>query len=422
MKSLLSNPLTVFIAQALVLIGLARAIGVVARRLRQPMVVAEMLAGIALGPSLLGWLAPGVHAALFPRESLGMLGHFSQVGLLLFMFLVGLEFDPQLLRGRARASVAISHASIALPFALGAALASYLYPRISSWEAAPAPFASFALFMGAAMSITAFPVLARILIERGLMRSRIGAIALACAAVDDVTAWCILAFVVAIVRAAGIGPAVRTTALAAGYVVFVLFALRPLLARFAARGIGVSQNVFALALGLLLVSSWITELIGVHALFGAFLMGAAIPKERELAATLAKKLEDVVVVFLLPLFFAHSGLRTRVGLIDRPEMWIQLGLILLVACAGKFGGSAIAARVTGLDWREASAIGVLMNTRGLMELVVLNLGLDLGVIPPGVFTMMVLMAMVTTIATTPLIQWIHPARLAADGALSPATR
>ncbi len=410
MKSLLTSPLTIFVAQALVIITFSRAIGLVARRLHQPMVIAEMLAGILLGPSLLGWLAPGVSRVLFPPESLGLVSVFSQIGLTLFQFLVCMELDPKLLRGRARASVIISHVSIVVPFVLGVVLAFYLHPRLSL--SPKPPFLPFALFVGAAMSITAFPVLARILSERGMLGSKVGSLAITCAAIDDLTAWCILAFVVALARSTGLFGAARTALLAIAYAAFVLYVLRPLLRRLGERGLrsdGLSQNLFGIALVLLLVSAWITELIGVHALFGAFLMGVAIPKERGFAHALVEKLEDIVVVFLMPLFFAYSGLRTQIGLIDGGEPLFRFALVLGVACLGKFGGATLAARFTGLPWREASVIGVLMNTRGLMELVVLNIGLDLGVISARLFTMMVAMALITTFVTSPILARIYPA-------------
>jgi Kef-type K+ transport system membrane component KefB len=404
-----ANALTLLILQLIAIIGLSRLIGRGARWLGQPLVIAEVVAGIVLGPSLLGQVAPGWMAALFPAESLPGLKLLSQVGLVLFMFLVGLDLDPKMLKGKGKASVAISHSSIAVPFALGAgAGALWLYEALSEPSV---PFLSFVLFMGAAMSITAFPVLARILSERGLMQTRVGAVALTCAAVDDVTAWCLLAFVVSLVRASDLMGAVLTTVLALVYSGFMLVAVRPFLSRLGARvakGRGLTQNVVAVTLLLLLTSAWVTERIGIHALFGAFLFGAIIPKENGLAEGLARRVEDVAVVLLLPVFFAFSGLRTQVGLLNSAEAWTTCGVIILLACVGKFGGSAVAARMTGMRWREAGAIGVLMNTRGLMELIVLNLGLDLGVISPTLFTMMVLMALVTTVITTPLLKWIYP--------------
>jgi Kef-type K+ transport system membrane component KefB/nucleotide-binding universal stress UspA family protein len=408
MAALLHGPLVLFIAQAILIIGSSRVLGLFAKRFRQPMVIAEVVAGIALGPSLLGWLFPEFYAAVFPKGSLPMLNMLSQIGLLLFMFLVGLEFDTKLLRGRGHSSIIISHTSIVVPFVLGSALALYLHPRLSPPSV---PFSSFALFMGVAMSITAFPVLARILVERRLLRTKVGALTITCAAVDDVTAWCILAFVVSIVRFTGFADAIRTSVLAVAYIAAMLFVIRPLLGRLADRGRnreGLSQNLVAVTLLFVLLSSWATELIGVHALFGAFILGAVIPKDHGFAQQLADKLEDLVVVLLLPLFFAYSGLRTHVGLLNSVGAWAVCGLIVLVACLGKFGGSVIAARITGLPWREASALGILMNTRGLMELIVLNIGLDLGVISPTLFTMMVLMALVTTFMTSPILEWIYP--------------
>ncbi|MCY1061314.1 cation:proton antiporter [Nannocystis sp. SCPEA4] len=419
MAYLLHSPLCLLIAQLVVIIVTARVLGVLARKIHQPLVIAEVVAGILLGPSLLGLVAPDVKAALFPAASLGILGMLSQVGLILFMFLVGLEMDLGLLRGRGRASVLISHTSIVVPFLLGAVLALYIHPTLMPEGVA---FSSFTLFMGAAMSITAFPVLARILTERRLLRTKVGAVTITCAAVDDVTAWCILAFVVSIVRATAITEAVVTTILAVGYTLGMLLLVRPFLARVAARGTGregLTQNIVAVTFVLLFLSAWATELIGIHALFGAFLMGAIIPREGGFARILAEKLEDIVVIVLLPTFFALSGLRTQIGLLNTAEAWIQCGLIILVACLGKFGGSYVAARWTGLGWRESAALGILMNTRGLMELIVLNIGLELGVISPTLFTMMVLMALVTTFMTTPILQVVYPPEALAKDLLEP---
>jgi Kef-type K+ transport system membrane component KefB/nucleotide-binding universal stress UspA family protein len=408
MQAIAHSPISLLIVQMVVIIGLSRLIGRGAKWMGQPLVIAEVLAGILLGPSLLGWLAPEAMSSLFPSSSMGVLKMLSQVGLILFMFLIGLELDPRVLKGRGHTSVLISHTSIVVPFALGAAAAFWLYPQLSE---SSVPFSSFLLFMGVAMSITAFPVLARILSERGLLRSRVGMITLTCAAVDDVTAWCLLAFIVSIVRATDLAHAGYTTLFTLLYIGFMLGVLRPFLKRLGARVAdrqGLNQNVVAFTLLLLLASSWTTELIGIHALFGAFLFGAIIPKEGGLAESLAEKLEDVAVVLLLPLFFAYSGLRTEIGLLSGASDWAMCGIIIVLACAGKFGGSALAARFTGLRWREASALGLLMNTRGLMELIVLNLGLDMGVISPKLFTMMVIMALVTTFMTTPLLRWIYP--------------
>lgn len=405
MPAFAPNALTLLLLQMIVIIGAARVLGLVTRRLGQPAVIAEVLAGIVLGPSLLGFVAPSALGALFPAPSLPLLKVLSHFGLVLFMFLVGLAFDPGLLKGRARATVLISHVSIVVPFVLGAGLAALLY---GSYAEAEVSQLSFLLFFGIALSVTAFPVLARILTEQKLLHSRVGAIAIACAAVDDVTAWCLLAFVVAVARAHAFTEALWTSGLAVAFIVVMVWGVRPVLRRVLARRGADEPALLIACLLLLLGSAAASEAIGIHALFGAFLFGAVLPREGGLAAALATRLEFVATGLLLPLFFASSGLRTQVGLLTQPVDWLVTGAVVLVATLGKFGGSTVAARVTGLNWREASAIGVLMNTRGLMELIVLNIGLDIGVISPTVFTMLVLMALLTTFATTPLLRWVYP--------------
>jgi len=413
------NTLTLLLAQIAAVLLTSRVLGFGARRLGQPMVIAEMVAGIVLGPSLFGWLLPKASAWLFPTASMPVLKILSQLGLVLFMFLVGLELDPKLLRGKQRASLAISHTSIALPFALGIGAAWWLYgthapPGVGFWP--------FALFLGTAMSVTAFPVLARILTERGLLQSRVGAIAIACAAVDDVTAWCMLAVVVAIARARAVTEAMLTIGLSLAFCFLMFFVVRPILRRIGQNVVdkrgGLTPGIVAGTLFFLLLCAAITETIGIHALFGAFLFGAMMPKETGLDKALASQLEAVAVLLLLPLFFAFSGLRTRLGLVSGAEQWLVVLVIIGLATLGKFGGSTLAARVTGMRWREANAIGVLMNTRGLMELIVLNVGMDLGVITPTLFTMLVIMALVTTFATTPILHWVYPDReMVADNAV-----
>jgi len=399
--------LTLLVQIALIL-TLSRAAGWLFRRIHQPQVVGEMAAGLLLGPSVLGALAPVAYAQVFPPESLGYLSTLSQIGLVLFMFMIGLEFDPKLLRGRGHTALLTSHVSIVLPFALGAWLALFLYPRMGT---PGVPFIGFALFMGAAMSVTAFPVLARILTERKLLSTRLGAIALACAAIDDVTAWCILAGVVIVVRRADAAmPLAATIGGTAAFVVFMLAVARPLARRASARfekSGEMSQDWIAVILLGVLACAWFTEWLGIHALFGAFLAGAVIPNSGRLVHNLVRRLEDFTVVFLLPLFFAFTGLRTSIGDVGG-MLWVYAALTILVAVVGKLGGSAIAARVTGLPWRESLALGILMNTRGLMELVILNIGLDIGVISPEVFTIMVVMALVTTFMTTPALQLVLP--------------
>ena len=406
-----SFDLPLLLIQIIVILVAARLTGAFVRRLGQPQVVGEMIAGIALGPSVLGAQAPHLAALLFPAGSLGFLNTLSQIGLVVFMFLVGLELDPKIVRERGRSALVISHASIVAPFLLGATLAIVLYPTLAGSRVT---FTGFALFMGAAMSVTAFPVLARILTERRLTRTPIGALAIACAAIDDVTAWCILAAVVVIVRATGSGVATGvplwvTLGGSAAYVAFMLTggrrALRILETRYAARG-RVTQDMIAVLMLATLASAWITERLGIHALFGAFLVGAVAPKSDDFVHAVLERFEDMMVVLLLPLFFAFTGLRTEITLIDRAGAWLVCAMVTAVAVIGKVGGSAIAARVTAMPWRDAAVIGLLLNTRGLMELVILNIGLDIGVISRELFAMMVLMALATTFMTTPLVTWL----------------
>ncbi len=388
-----------------VVIATARAMGSIFRSAGQPQVVGEILAGIVLGPSLLGRLAPGAEGYLFPATVGPALNIIAQVGVILYMFLVGLELDPALLRKRGHTTVAISHASIIAPFLLGATIALFLYPKLS---ASDVPFTCFSLFLGVSMSVTAFPVLARILTDRGIHKTRMGAIALTCAAVDDVTAWCMLAFVVGVARAQAAG-AVATIAMALGFIALMIVVVRPAMVRlslvYGNRG-RLTQGVMASIFIALLISASATELIGIHAVFGAFALGAVIPHDSGMARELTDRLEDIVIVLLLPAFFAYTGLRTQIGLVSGYEQWMMCALIVVVASAGKFGGSVVAARITGLNWRDSSALGVLMNTRGLMELIVLNIGLEMNVISPTLFAMLVIMALVTTFATTPILHLI----------------
>jgi Kef-type K+ transport system membrane component KefB len=392
------------VLQIAVILVVCRVTGSLFRLIRQPRVVGEMFAGILLGPSVLGWLAPRLSAALFPPASLGHLNALSQVGLIIFMFLVGMGINPSELQKQGHTAVLTSHVSISFPFMLAAFLALYLYPRISDESV---PFMSFALFMGAAMSITAFPVLARILAEQNMLQSRLGTVAIACAAVDDVTGWCILAYIIAMIRAVNSASSIWLTA--GGVVAFALimiFGVRPLLRRFETtyrRQGALSENPLALMLLLVLASALCTEWLGIHLLFGAFLLGAIMPKEQEFVSYVTERLQPVIVILLLPLFFAFTGLRTSIGLINGPEMWIYFGFILLVATVGKLGGSTLACRLTGMPLRESVGLGALMNTRGLMELVILNIGLDVKVISPALFSMMVMMALVTTFMTSPIL-------------------
>jgi Kef-type K+ transport system membrane component KefB/nucleotide-binding universal stress UspA family protein len=411
----------ILLLQLALILALSRIMGWIFGYFHQPIVMGEMIAGIMLGPSVLGWLAPGVEHNLFTADSVQYLNILSQIGVIFFLFLVGLELDPKLLKNRGHTAVVVSHVSIIAPFLLGTALTLYLYPRLFN-DAPYMSFVSVSLFIGAAMSITAFPVLARILTERNLHKTKIGAITITCAAVDDVTAWCMLAFVVGVARADGVGPGIRTAIFAVLYVLFMIFAVRPFLRRlqivFERRG-RLSQNVIALIFLLTLASAYVTEAIGIHALFGAFLMGAMMPKGTKFIRCLSEKLEDYTVIFLLPIFFAYTGLRTQIGLLNNGDLWMDTLLIIAVACLGKFGGSTLAGKACGLSWSESATVGILMNTRGLMELVILNIGLQEGVITPAVFAMMVIMALVTTALTTPILHLVFPTSLP-SGATTPS--
>jgi Kef-type K+ transport system membrane component KefB len=384
--------------QICIIVLVGRMVGLLLKRLGQPTVIGEIAGGILLGPSAFGYFAPDLFARIFPAESIPALQSLSQIGLILFMFLVGLEFAPELMRGKKQSVVVISHVSIVVPFLLGTALAVYLYPRVSD---PGVTFRSFTLFLGTAMSITAFPVLARILEERKLTKTPMGNTVIACAAVDDVTAWCILAFVVMLARAGDPTQLVLQLSLMVVYVLAMIFVVRPLLRKLAPAK--VTETSLAAMLLLVLASAWTTELLGIHALFGAFLAGAIMPREASLNEAIVPHIRGLTSVIFLPLFFAVTGLRTNIGLLRSPGLWLCCALVLIVAIIGKLGGAAISARAAGFPWRDATAIGVLMNTRGLMEMVVLNIGRDIGVVSDSLFTMCVIMALITTAMTTPLL-------------------
>jgi Kef-type K+ transport system membrane component KefB len=371
--------------------------------LSQPPVIGEVIAGILLGPSLLG---PEISGLILPPAAAPLLGVIAQLGIILYMFIIGLELNTSLLQNRLHTTLATSHMSISVPFLLGSLLALPLYTRLSSGDV---PFTSFALFMGVAVSVTAFPVLARILTDLGLARSELGVLALGCAAIDDVTAWCLLAFVSGVARAQ-VGQGLWVAAGTLAYITFMFLAVRPVLRRVTSRMKSevLEQGTIAMFLVSLLLSALVAEFIGIHAAFGAFLLGAVIPHNSAVARSFTRQLQAVVTVLFLPAFFALTGMRTRIDLVSGLAQWSICGLIILVATAGKFGGSLVAARLTGLGWREDAALGTLMNTRGLMELIVLNIGLDLGVISPTLFAMMVLMALFTTMATSPVLRLLVP--------------
>jgi Kef-type K+ transport system membrane component KefB/nucleotide-binding universal stress UspA family protein len=399
------------LVEVLIIIGLSRLVGLGFRSIKQPLVIGEIVAGIMLGPSLFGLVAPHLAVTLFPPETIPFLNVLSQVGLIFFMFLIGLELNPKYLSGQLEVAVLTSHVSILVPFSLGTLLAAILYPLVSN---ASVSFTAFALFLGAAMSITAFPVLARIITENNLQGTRLGTLALTCAAVDDVTAWCLLAVAIAVARTGDFAGAIPTIIASIIYIGLMLTAGRWFLQRLAKHYLRAGRLSQLLLAGIymgVVASALITELIGIHLIFGAFLLGAAMPKNEDLVRELAVKTEDFVLIFLLPIFFAYSGLKTQIGLLNRPELWLLCALVLGVAIAGKYIGTYIAARVSGISKREASALGWLMNTRGLTELIVLNIGLELGVISPLIFTMLVIMALVTTFMTSPLLEWTYPKKL-----------
>lgn len=364
------------------------------------------MAGIFLGPSLLGTVFPAYLQYVFPPHSLDHMRILSQVGLILFMFVVGMELDLNILKQKARAATAISITSIIIPYSLGVGLAYFMH---DNYAPPGVPFYAFALFMGIAMSITAFPVLARIIREKNLSNTRHGSLAITSAAVDDVSGWCILALVVAIVKATSVNNSIYTVIYTVIYVLAMFFVVRPLLHRFAKAKNQtniVKQSTIAIIFIMMVVSAYITEVIGIHALFGAFIAGVIMPQEWDFRTIITDKIEDVALILLLPLFFVITGLRTEIGSLNSPQLWGLCVFIIFLAILGKFGGSALAAKVSGESTYSSLTIGILMNTRGLMELVILNIGYDLKILTESVFTMMVIMAIVTTFMTSPLLNLV----------------
>ena len=399
-----ANPLSRLFLQLFVIIGASGVVGWIFARCGQPAVVGEMMAGILLGPSFFGLLAPNVFHFVFATSSLDTLRLFSQIGVCLFLFTVGMELDVSEVRHKAQTAVVVSHSSIVIPYFLGVTLALFLYSHLAQPGAS---FLAFALFMGISMSITAFPVLVRILQDRGIFKTSLGSTATACAAVDDVTAWSMLAFVVAIARATSVGGAAFNLGLVLVFIALMLFVIKPKLPSWlgqpALERPDPSKAVLAAVIGVALVSALSTQLIGIHALFGAFLAGIVMPTAGGFRDKLVVRVENLSSVLLLPLFFAFIGLRTHIGLFNGARGWLICLVIIGVATAGKLGGSALAARLTGMDWRESLQLGALMNTRGLMELIALNIGYDMGILSQRIFTMLVIMALVTTVMTGPLV-------------------
>ncbi|MCH5600837.1 cation:proton antiporter [Niabella ginsengisoli] len=395
------------LAQIIIIILAAKLFGWICTKIGQPTVVGEMIAGIVLGPSLLGMYFPGFSEVVFPAQSLGNLQFLSQIGLILFMFIVGMELDLKVLKNQTHDAIVISHASIIVPFSMGIGLAYFIY---ETFAPEGVQFLSFGLFMGIAMSITAFPVLARIVQERGMTKTKLGALVITCAAADDITAWCLLGAVIAIAKAGSFVSSLYTIGLAIIYVIVMIKLVRPFLARVGnvhnSREI-LTKPIVAIFFLTLIASAYASEVIGIHALFGAFMAGAIMPDNLRFRNLFIEKIEDVALIILLPLFFVFTGLRTQIGLLTDPELWKLTGIVILIAVAGKFLGSALAAKFVGQNWKDSLSIGALMNTRGLMELVVLNIGYDIGVLTPEIFSMMVLMALITTFMTSPALSVIN---------------
>lgn len=402
----LAEPSAMLLLQIISILIVSRLFGHFFAKMGQPTVIGEILAGIVLGPSLLGKFFPDAFNFLFAADSLGNLYILSQVGLILFMFTIGMELNLRDLKGRLSETYVISHASIMFPFFLGMVLAYFVY---AEFAAGHTDFVSFALFIGIAMSITAFPVLARIIQEKGHTKTHLGTLALASAAIDDVTAWCMLAAIIAIAKTGSISGALYTIVLSVLYVAVMLFLVRPFMKRIGEiyrNSEVVNKSIVAFLFLILILSALATQLIGIHALFGAFLAGVIMPPLPSFRKLIIDKVEDVSVTLLLPLFFVFTGLRSEIGLLNTPYLWGICAIFILVAILGKFGGSAFTARLFGESWRDSLSIGILMNTRGLMELIVLNIGYEMGILPPTIFVMLVIMALVTTFMTTPLMSLI----------------
>ena len=403
----IGEPAAMLLLQILAILIVSRIFGYIFVKLGQPTVIGEILAGIVLGPSLLGYFFPQAFNFLFEPDSLGNLYILSQVGLILFMFTIGMELDLSALKNKMGVTFVISHASIIIPYFMGMLLSYFIYEEFA---ASQTDFLSFALFIGISMSITAFPVLARIVQEKGLTKSHLGTISIASAAFNDVTAWCILAAVIAITKTGSFESSLYNIGLSVGYVLVMFLVVKPFLKR-----VGeiykssevVNKSVFAFLLLILIISAYITQVIGIHALFGAFLAGVIMPPLPRFRKLIVDKIEDVSLTLLLPLFFVYTGLRTEIGLLNTPYLWEICSLFILVAIAGKFIGGAFSAKILGENWRDSLSIGVLMNTRGLMELIVLNIGYEMGILPPPIFVMLVIMALVTTFMTTPALSLIN---------------
>lgn len=399
----LVTPFAVLLFQIIVILVAVRLFSIFFKFIGQPGVMGEIVAGIVLGPSLLGYFFPEFFGVLFRPDSLMNLNLLSQIGLVLFMFVIGMELDFSVLKSKMNETLVISHAGIVVPFFLGIVASFWVYEKYAAGQTA---FLPFALFIGISMSITAFPVLARIVQERNMAHKPVGILSIASAANDDVTAWCLLAVVIAIAKAGTFVSALYTIGLTLLYILLMFAVVRPFLKKIGsvyANSEVINKSFVAFIFILLVVSAAATEIIGIHALFGAFIAGVVMPSNIGFRKVMMEKVEDVALVFFLPLFFAFTGLRTEIGLLNSPELWLLCLLFVVVAILGKLGGCAIAARCVGESWKDSLLIGTLMNTRGLMELVALNIGYEMGVLPPSIFVILVIMALVTTFMTTPIL-------------------
>ena len=396
-----------FFLQLAFILAVCRVVGILFKQLGQSQVVSEMIAGVVMGPSLMGWLLPDFSAYLFPPASKPILFAVCQVGLVLYMFLIGVEFDIELIRSRLRSAASISLAGILAPFALGALLAFYLAGDSSFFSLKTTPLQAM-LFMGAAMSITAFPMLARIIFEQGLSKTSLGTLALAAGSMDDAAAWCVLAVVLASFQN-NISIAIYAIGGGVLFALVTLLVIKPLLQpwgkKVAASG-EMSVGILSSVLMLTMLGAWFTDFIQIYAVFGAFVMGIAMPRGK-FAQELHRIIYPLTTAFLLPVFFVYSGLNTKIGLVNTPFLWLMAALVLLAAIVGKGVACYLAARWHGESHREAMAIGTLMNARGLMELIILNIGLQRGIIEPALFAILVLMAIVTTLMATPIFERVY---------------
>lgn len=408
----LHHPLAVFIMQLVIIVLVARIFGYLFTKMRQPSVIGEIVAGIVLGPSFVGMYFPEVSAFIFPKpaagdiDSLEFLKFFSQIGLMLFMFIIGMEVDLKSLKNRAFDALIISHTGIVLSFFLGVLLAYFLYASFAPDQVA---FVAFALFMGISMSTTAFPVLARIIQERGITKTPLGILAITTAAIDDMTAWCLLAVIIAVVKSGGFVNSLSTIVLTVAYVFIMIKLVQPFLKKFGSVYVSrenLNKTVVAFVFVVLFFSSYITEIIGIHPLVGAFMAGVIMPHNINFKKIITEKIEDISLVLLLPLFFVFTGLRTQINLLDNSDLWLIAFVVISVAIAGKFIGATVSSRLLKHSWKESLSMGVIMNSRGLMELIILNIGYDLGIFGKEIFTILVLMALFTTFMTNPMLEFI----------------